>query len=79
MLTLKIQRAIELFQSGALERVEIRRNPSDRKQWFIMIVGVDGRPLMIADEDDKCVVSECLEEIFDTLNTIGFSSGEVFF
>ncbi|SIS69055.1 hypothetical protein [Neptunomonas antarctica] len=76
---MKIQRAIELFQSGALDRVEIRRNPSDREQWFVMIIGVDARPLMIADENDKAVVSQNLEEILTILKTIGFSSSEVFF
>ncbi|MEZ5524997.1 MAG: hypothetical protein R3E62_08600 [Pseudomonadales bacterium] len=76
---MKISQAIAQFKAGKLEQIEVRRNPSDNQQWFVMVIKVDGKSLMLADENDQPLVAEDLEKLFSELRKIGFRDARIFF
>ncbi|SMF39110.1 hypothetical protein SAMN02745866_02512 [Alteromonadaceae bacterium Bs31] len=78
---MKIQKAIELFKRGELDEVEVelRRSPNNLSQWFILLRHPDGKSLMLADEDDRCVVDADIQNLLDLLKTIGFHQVMVIF
>lgn len=76
---MQIEQAIEQFKSGKLDQIEIRRNPSDRRQWFVMVFSTNGKYLMLADENDHPVVDEDLERLFILLKKIGLGEARIFF
>ena len=76
---MNIQQAIELFRSGKLDEIEIRRNPADIRQWFVMARQFNGKLLILVDENDSPVVNNDLEELFTVLKKIGFREVRVFF
>ncbi len=76
---MKVSRAIELFKSGELNEVEVelRRNPNNIEQWFVMLRHPDGKSLMLADENNRCVVDSELQTLLDLLKNIGFHQAMV--
>jgi hypothetical protein len=76
---MKIQQAIKLYRSGKLHQIEIRRNPGDIRQWFVMVSQTDGIYLMLADENDNPVVEETLEKLVEKLKKIGFREARIIF
>ena len=76
---MKIQQAIQLFKLGKLGSVEIMHNPSDSRQWFVMVRQTDGRSFMLADGNDNPVVDDDLERLFDLMKAIGFREAIVVF
>ncbi len=76
---MKIPQAIEQHQSGKLDQVDIRRNPNDRQQWFVMVRQTDGKFQILADENDNPVVDNDLERLFELLKKIGFREALVVF
>lgn len=76
---MKIQQATERFQTGRLDRAEIRRNPSDIRQWFVMLRQTDGKASVLVDEHERPVVNGDLEALFDTLKSIGFRETNIVF
>lgn len=76
---MQIEQAIEQFKLGKLDQIEVRRNPSDSRQWFSMVICTDGKYLMLADENDEPVVDEELERLFELLKKIGFGEARIIF
>ena len=74
---MNIQQAIEQYRGGNIDRLDIRRNLTNRRQWFVMIKQMDGKLLMLVDEDDEPVVNENLEQLFELLKGIGFREANI--
>jgi len=74
-----IQRAIEQYHSGKLDGIEIRRNPNDCRQWFLLIKCTDGKSFILIDENNNPVVDEDLERLFKLLKVIGFREAIIAF
>lgn len=60
-----------------IDGAEILRNPSNRKQWFMMIGDKLGKKLMLVDENNHPLISAELEELFDILKSIGINRVEI--
>lgn len=76
---MKISHAIEQFQQGVLDSIEIRRSPGNRYQWFVVIKSNQGKTYFLADHDDNTIAEESLEKLFSMLKQIGFKDAQIFF
>jgi hypothetical protein len=76
---LKIDQAIQQYQEGIFRSATIRKSPNNLDEWFIMLMDNNGLSFMIADNDDSIITCSDLNNIFETLKEIGFSSAEVYF
>lgn len=76
---MNIQQAFERFKSGNIDEIELRRNPGNIQQWFVMVRQSDGKSLILVDEDDSPVVDGDLEALFTVLKKIGFREVRIFF
>lgn len=56
----------------------IRKNPSDLKQWFIMLVDAQQQSFILADDTDAPMVSEDLNTLSDVMRQIGVREFTVF-
>ncbi|WP_105102360.1 hypothetical protein [Microbulbifer pacificus] len=75
---MKICQAAEQFKSGLLEEVQLRKNPGDVRQWFVMLCKVNGKSLMLADEQDQPIVDDDLARLVEMLKGIGCREVRVF-
>lgn len=75
---MKICQAAQLFKAGMLDEVQIRKNPGDVNQWFVMIRKLNGKSLMLADERDQPIVEDDLTRLMDMLKSIGCKEVRVF-
>lgn len=71
--------AVELFESGKIDEIEVRRNPGDIRQWFVMVRQFDGKSLILVDGNDSPVVDDDLEALFTVLKKVGFREVRIFF
>ncbi len=74
-----IQQAVTLYQQGKIDQVELRRNPANAMEWFIMVRKNNGKYLMLADEHDAPLVDKSIENLFELLKSIGFKEARVVF
>ena len=76
---MKIDLATQRYKDGVLNHAVVRKSPSNLNEWFIIVIDNDELSFIIADNDDAIIVSSDLQDVFDTLASIGFSCAEVFF
>jgi len=76
---MKLSKAIEKGKDKHWLSAQIRRNPSTRQQWFIMLVNIKQQIFMLADDDeDKPILSEDLNEFIELMKKIGIREFTVF-
>lgn len=75
---MKLSEAIEKNKTKNWLYAQIRRNPSDPNQWFVMLTDTQKRPFMLVDEADIPILSEDLNNFIDLMNKIGLREFTVF-
>ncbi|MBB5211343.1 hypothetical protein [Microbulbifer hydrolyticus] len=75
---MKICQAAQQFKKGALDEIQLRKNPSDVNQWFVMLRKQNGDLLMLADEQDEPIVDGDLTRLMGVLKSIGCKEARVF-
>ena len=75
---MKICQAEQQFKAGALEEVQLHKNPSDINQWFVMLRLQNGDLRMLADEQDQPIVDEDLTRMMGVLKSIGCKEARIF-
>lgn len=76
---MKISDALKHFSQGHLKDIEIRRNPSNRYQWYVTLRKTNGKTFFLTNEDDQTLVEESLERLFNILKQIGFKDAHIVF
>jgi len=76
---MKFSEAAQLAAEGKLNSGELLPNPSNYRQWFIMVVETSGKSFIIADEEDEPIVSSQLEDLFKILKTLGIRKAQITF
>lgn len=75
---MKLSNAIAIGKEGKWIEVEVRKNPSDRCQWFVMLRDSDHKPFMLADDDDEPIVLSDLDSISKIIQSVGVKEFTVF-
>lgn len=75
---MKLGQAAVEFKAGRLEEVQIRKNPSDVTQWFVMVRTAGGASLILADERDTPIVDGDLTRLVGILKDIGCREARIF-
>ncbi|WP_043320103.1 hypothetical protein [Microbulbifer sp. HZ11] len=75
---MKLGQAQEEFKAGRLDEVQIRKNPSDIRQWFVMVRTTDGASLILADEQDAPIVDRDLTRLVGILKDIGCKEARIY-
>ena len=75
---MKICQAAQQFKAGTLDEIQVRKNPGDINQWFVMIRKHNGDLLMLADERDEPIVDDDLTRLMSVLKGIGCKEARVF-
>jgi len=74
---LKLSNAIAIGKEGKWIEVEVRKNPSDQCQWFVMLRDGDYKPFMLADDEDTPITLNDLESISKLIQSIGVKEFKV--
>lgn len=75
---MKLSKAIEKGKEKYWLHAQIRRNPTDLSQWFVMLADIKQRPFMLVDDDDNTILSEDLNEFTELIKKIGIREFTVF-
>lgn len=75
---MKVCQAAEQFNSGLLDEIQLRKNPDNVSQWFVMVRKVNGKSLMLADAQDRPIVDHDLARLMKLLKGIGCREVRVF-
>lgn len=74
---MKISKAINLHKKQLLEHAYLIRNPSNQKQWFIMLSLKSGERFLLANEEDNVIVDDDLGNLIDLLKSLGFYTAKI--
>lgn len=75
---MKLSNAIAIGKEGKWIEAEVRKNPSDQSQWFVMLRNSDHKPFMLADDEDTPITLNELDSISDLIQSIGVKEFKVF-
>jgi len=75
---MKISHAAQQFKAGSLDEIQVRKNPNNINQWFVMIRKRSGDLLMLADEHDEPIVDDDLTRLMGVLKSIGCKEAKIF-
>ena len=75
---MKLSNAIAIGKEGKWIEAEVRKNPSDQCQWFVMLRGRDHKPFILADDEDTPITLNDLDSISDLIQSIGVKEFKVF-
>lgn len=66
-----LSEALERGKNKYWSHANIRRNPSNRNQWFVMLACNNQKPYMLVDDQENPIVSEDLNHFVELIRTLG--------
>lgn len=75
---MKLSNAIALGREGKWIDVEVRKNPSDQCQWFVMLRDSEHKLFMLADDEDTPITLNDLDSVSNLIQSIGVKEFMVF-
>lgn len=75
---MKLSDAIAQANNKVWAEVEVRRNPSDKTQWFLILRNHDVKPFILVDDDESPIVDGDLNSIVELVEKIGVKEFTVF-
>ena len=74
----KLDEAVLLGKQGEWVEVQVRGNPSDLQQWFVMLRSRDNKSYILADNDDEPIAMADLNALTQLIQCIGANEFTVF-
>ncbi len=68
---MKLSEALERGKNKHWSNANVRRNPSNRNQWFVMLTCNEQKPHMLVDDDESPIVSEDLNHFVELVSSLG--------
>lgn len=75
---MKLSKAIEKGKDKKWLNAQIRRNPSSRQQWFVMLVNIKQQISILADDDDNPILNEDLNKFIELMTMLSIREFTVF-
>lgn len=75
---MKLKEAVEKSAEGYWREAQIRVNPADRQQWFVTLCSNENKYFILADDDDKAITLNTIEEITRLINHVGLDQFTVY-
>jgi hypothetical protein len=75
---MKLNEAITLGQVGAWQEAQVRMNPGNRSQWFVMLLNSHNKSFILADDDDNPITTDDMNALAELIKSIGLKEYAVF-
>jgi len=75
---MKLHEAIRLGANGVWLDAQVRRNPGNRAQWFVMLRDKQSKPFMLVGDDDRPITAESLDKVAEYIQSIGLKEFSVY-
>lgn len=75
---MKLDEAIRLGKEGEWREAQVRVNPSSLAQWFVMLHDGRDKSFILADEDDKPIATDDLNQLVPLIQSVGLKDFTVF-
>ena len=76
---MKISVARQQYSEGRLERAEIRPNPANPNEWFVMLYDNKMKTYVLVNEEEEPLVDRDANELLALLKSFGFNEVSVIF
>lgn len=75
---MKLSEALTLGANGHWQDAQVRVNPGDPNQWFVMLIDAGYKSFFLVDEDDKPITSDNITALAELIRSIGLKEFTVF-
>ena len=75
---MKLNEAIKLGKKGRSQDAQVRISPDNRKQWFVMLHDSCNKAYVLADNDDRPIATEDLNELVPLAKSLGLKDFTIF-
>jgi hypothetical protein len=75
---MKLNEAITLGQARAWQEAQVRMNPGNRSQWFVMLLNSHNKSFILADDHDSPITIDDMNALAELIKSIGLKDYTVF-
>lgn len=75
---MKLDKALELGKKGLWQEAQVRKNPSNLNEWFVILRDTDHKPFMLVDNDDQPLTTEDMNALIEIIHSIDLKEFTVF-
>ncbi len=75
---MKLDEAVDLGKKGEWQEAQVRVNPAEPTQWFVMLYDGRKKSFILADNDDTPIASDDLNELVRLIQSLALKDFTVF-